>query len=136
MADDDLLQEILKGKHVMRHNRGIGNAIWSDMCIESTFVRYDHQVGRLTGFTLKSLCVTRWALSMHTSSQLQRDLLAMKYKQNNNTTTTHKEEAPGRITRDASGRQMIKEALQNCIDPLTTVTHPTTSIRMNLSRLD
>ena len=42
---DDLLQEFLKGKHVMRHNRGIWNAIWSDMFIESTFMRYGHQAG-------------------------------------------------------------------------------------------
>ena len=48
----------------------------------------------------------------------------MKDKQNNKTTTTHKEEAPGRMTSDASDRQKIKEALQNYIDPLATGTHP------------
>ena len=47
----------------------------------------------------------------------------MKDKQNNKTTTTHKEEAPGRMTSDASDRQKIK-ALQNFIDPLATGTHP------------
>ena len=31
---------------------------------------------------------------------------------------------PGRITRDASDRQNIKEALQNCIDTLATDAHP------------
>ena len=40
------------------------------------------------------------------------------------TTTTHKEEAPGGMTSDASDRQKIKEALQNYIDPLATDTHP------------
>ena len=122
---DDLLQEFLKGKHVMRHNRGIlWNAIWSDMSIESTFMRYGHQAGGLTGLTLKLSAVTRWALSLHTCSQLRDDLLAMKDKQNNKTTTPHKEEAPGRMTSDASDRQKIKEALQNYIDPLATDTHP------------
>ena len=58
---DDLLQEFLKGKHVMRHNRGIWNAIWSDMFIESTFMRYGYQAGGLTGLTLKPSAVTRWA---------------------------------------------------------------------------
>ena len=42
---DDLLPEFLNGKHVMRHNRGIWNAIWSDMSVESTFMRYGHQAG-------------------------------------------------------------------------------------------
>ena len=64
------------------------------------------------------------ALSLHTCSQLQGDLLAMKDKQNNKTTTTHKEEAPGSMTSDASDRQKIKEALQNYMDPLATDTHP------------
>ena len=109
---DDLLQEFLKGKHVMRHNRGIWTAIWSDMFIESTFMRYGHQAGGLTGLTLKPSAATRWALSLHTCSQLRSDLLAMKDKPNNNKTTTHKEEAPGRMTSDASYRQKIKEALQ------------------------
>ena len=102
---DELLQEFLKGKHVMRHNRGIWNAIWSDMFIESTFMRYGHQAGGLTGLTLKPSDVTRWALSLHTRSQLRGDPLAMKDKQNNKTTTTHKEEAHGRMTSDASDRQ-------------------------------
>ena len=48
----------------------------------------------------------------------------MKDMQNNKTTTTHKEEDPGRMTSDASDRQKIKEALQNCIDPLATDNHP------------
>ena len=121
---DDLLQEFLKGKHVMRHNRGIWNAIWSDMFIESTFMRYGHHAGGLTGLTLKPSAVTRWALSLHTCSQLRGDPLAMNDKQNNKATTTHKEEAPGRMKSEASDCQNIKEALQNYIDPLATNTHP------------
>ena len=121
---DDLLQEFLKGQHVMRHNRGIWNAIWSDMFIESTFIRYGHQAGGITGLTLKPSAVTRWALSLHTCSQRRGDLLAMKDRLNNKTTTTHKEKATGRMTSDASDRQKIKEALQNYIDPLATDTDP------------
>ena len=35
----------LKGEHVMRHKPGIWNAIWSDMFIENTFMRYGHGPG-------------------------------------------------------------------------------------------
>ena len=56
------------------------NAISSDMFIDWTFVRYGHQAGRLAGLTLKPSCVTMWALSLNTCSQLQRDLLAIKDK--------------------------------------------------------
>jgi len=37
---DDVQQHFLKGEHVMRHNSGIWNGIWSDMYIETTFMRY------------------------------------------------------------------------------------------------
>jgi len=121
---DDLLKEFMNGKHVMRHNPGIWNAIWSDMFIESTFMRYGHESGGLTGLTLKPSAVTRWALSLHICSQLHSDLVAMKVKQNNRIVTTHKEEAPGRITSDSSDRQKIHNALQSYINPLATDTHP------------
>ena len=42
----------------MRHNPGIWNAIWSDMFIESTFMRYGHESGGLTWLTLKLSAVT------------------------------------------------------------------------------
>ena len=57
-------------------------------------MRYGHQTGGLLWLTLKPTAVTRWTLSLHTCSQLRGDRLAMKDKQNNKTTTTHKEEAP------------------------------------------
>ena len=71
---DNLLQKFLNGKHVMRHNPGIWNAIWSDMFIESTFMRYCHESGGLTGLTLNPSAVTQWALSLHICSQIRGDL--------------------------------------------------------------
>ena len=41
--------------------------------------------------------VIRWTLSWNTCSQLWGDRLAMKDKQNNKTTTTHKEEVPCKL---------------------------------------
>ena len=64
-SDGRVTLEILNGKHVMHHNPGIWNAIWSDMFIESTFMRYGHESGGLTGLTLKPSAVTIWALSLH-----------------------------------------------------------------------
>ena len=49
----------------------------------------------MTHRALKPSAVTRWTLSLHTCSHLRGDRLAMKDKQNNKTTTTHKEEVPG-----------------------------------------
>ena len=44
----------LKGQHVTRHIQGIWNGLWSDQFIESTFMRYGHNVGGIIGITLKS----------------------------------------------------------------------------------
>lgn len=41
----EVLSEFMKGNHVMRHTPGIWNGIWSDMYIESTFMRYGHEAG-------------------------------------------------------------------------------------------
>ena len=121
---DSLLLEFLKGEHVMRHRPGIWNSIWSDMFIETTFMRYGHESGGLTGLTLKPASVARWALSLHVCSQLRSDLMAMKEEQHIKSVSTHKEENPGRIVNDASDREKIQQALQNYIDPLAADTHP------------
>ena len=46
---DDVLMHFMKGHHVMRHKPGVWNAIWSDMFIESTHMRYGHGAGGIIG---------------------------------------------------------------------------------------
>lgn len=121
---DALLLEFLKGNHVMRHNAGIWNAIWSDMYIETTFMRYGHESGGLTGLTLKPSAVARWALSLHICSKLRGDLMAMKNEAVKKVVVTHKEETPARIIADSSDREKIHDALQAYIDPLAPEAHP------------
>ena len=41
------------------------NAIWSDIYIESTFMRYGHSPGGIIGITVKPSTLKRWALSLH-----------------------------------------------------------------------
>ena len=64
----DVLDKFLKGKHVMRHKKGLWNGIWSDMYIESTFMRYGHGPNGIVGNTLKPSTLKKWAYSMHTCS--------------------------------------------------------------------
>lgn len=73
----DVLARILKGEHVMRHQRGLWNGIWSDMFIETTFMRYGHAPGGIIGITLKPETLKVWALSLHACSRLEADLDAM-----------------------------------------------------------
>ena len=60
---DKMLPYFLKGKHVMRHMNGLWNGIWSDMFIESTFMRYGHGKTGIVGITLKPETLKTWALS-------------------------------------------------------------------------
>ena len=69
-----MLHQFMKGKHVMRHNPGLSNDIWSDMFIESTFMRYGHEASGLVGLTLQPSAVSRWVLSLHVCAHFRGDL--------------------------------------------------------------
>ncbi len=91
----------------MRHRPGIWNAIWSDMFIESTVMRYGHGPGGLIGITLRPNAVKRWALSMHICSQLVQGIVEMKYGVRSADVTAHKEELKSRIETDRVDRENI-----------------------------
>ena len=54
---ENVLQHFMKGAHVMRHISGLWNGLWSDMFIETTFMRYGHGKASIIGKT--------WAFSLH-----------------------------------------------------------------------
>ena len=116
-----ILAHFMKGEHVMRHKPGVWNAIWSDIYIETTFMRYGHGP---TGITLQPSALQWWALSMHTCSRLVQDVADMTdgYKQFE--VMTHEEEKLSRIRSNSQDRQNIQDKLKACIDPLDQADHP------------
>lgn len=70
----EILSRFLKGEHVMQHRSGIWNAMWSDMFIKTTFMRYGHGPGGLVGITLNPSALKQWALSLHTCSSFLKDV--------------------------------------------------------------
>ncbi len=48
-----VLYRFMDGEHVMRHIQGVWNGIWSDMFIETTFMRYGHVKDGIISITLK-----------------------------------------------------------------------------------
>ena len=121
---EPVLKEFLKGNHVMRHQPGIWNAIWSDMFIESTFMRYGKGPRGIIGITLSPKMLKRWALSLHICSRLVQDVKTMTDGQKEITVTEHKEESPSRIQSDELDRAKLRAHLVMCIDPLSPETHP------------
>ncbi len=113
----------MKGQHTMRHTPGSANSTWSDMFIETTFMRYGHSHGGLTGITLNDSATRRWALSLHTCSQIIRDITSMRDAISDNT-NHHKEETKACMQSDAADRNKLREKLGQCIHPFNPVGHP------------
>ena len=49
---EDFHSLFMQGLHTMRHVSDASISTWSDMFIESTFMRYGHSQGGLTGINL------------------------------------------------------------------------------------
>lgn len=122
---EEVLLHFMKGEHVMHHSAGLWNGIWSDMMIETTFMRYGHSPGGIIGITLKPETLKVWALSLHACSRLESDLDEMTDEDTQSkVVTTHKEEAKARIAEDKKDRDGIRQKLDTCIDPLDSAAHP------------
>ena len=103
----DVLTDFMKGQHVTRHKPGLWNGMWSDMYIETTFMRYGHGPGGLVGITLNRSAVKRWALSLHICSRLIKDVAEMRDKDTKSYILKHKEEMPARKNADKQDREKI-----------------------------
>ncbi|KAG0723221.1 hypothetical protein GWK47_043072 [Chionoecetes opilio] len=88
-----VLDLFMKGEHVLRHILGIWNGIWSDMYIETTFMRYGHGKGGIIGITLKPETLKTWALSLHLCSKLESNLSEIVDGDGGNVQIIHKEES-------------------------------------------
>ena len=124
----DVQQRFINGEQTMRHNQGIWNGVWSDMFIETTYMRYGHGPSGIIGTTTKPETLKTWALSMHACTTLITDLLDMDGSRSDAVKFTHKEETSARIRADASDRASLRRTLTSCIDPLNPDAHPPGSI--------
>ena len=130
----DILERFMKGEHVQRHRNGVWNGLWSDMFIETTFMRYGHGPRGLTGLTLNQSAVSRWALSLHTCSRLLKDVADMKDKEYLDD-KRHKEEMPSRMAYDEKDRSAVRRKLNLCIHPLKPDEHPTGLVNIVTGRI-
>ena len=55
----EVLLKFMKGEHVMRHQQGNWNGMWSGMYIETTFMCYGKGPGGIVGVTLKPRVVKK-----------------------------------------------------------------------------
>jgi hypothetical protein len=56
----EILERFMKGEHVTRHTPGVWNGMWTDMMIETTFMRYGKGPNGIIGITLKPNTLKTW----------------------------------------------------------------------------
>ena len=121
--DPTVLEHFMKGEHVMRHIPGYWNAIWSDMFIESTFMRYGHGSKGIVGITLKPETLKVWALGRHLSCHLEQSVDDMINGDTETVASKHKEEGRARMKNDGEDRNGLKQMIENVIHPLNPQSH-------------
>ena len=101
---------------------GASNSTWSDMFIESTFMRYGHSQGGSTIITVNYKAIAILAHSLHSCSQLVRNLTNVQNELSKDR-THHLEESNARIQADNSDRRKLWERQYQCIDRLDPSGH-------------
>ncbi|EDO50031.1 predicted protein [Nematostella vectensis] len=127
---DEEIDKFLKGEHTMHHVPGLWNGIWSDMFIETTFMRYGHGPGGIIGITLKPETLKTWALGLHICFRLDQDVASIVSNEQEACQATHEEETQGRIASDSADRESIRKKLELCIDPLKSSAHTSNNVNI------
>lgn len=130
-----VLPSFLGGQHVMRHQPGLWNGMWSDMFIETTLMRYGHGPGGLVGITLNESALKRWALSLHVCSRLIKDIADMRDEDTETQVLSHKGKMPAHVKSDVQDRENIRDKLKSCIDPLNEEDHPDSIVNIVTGRI-
>ena len=112
-----VLDKFLEGDHAMHHKKGIWNGIWSDMMIETTYMKYGKGPSGLIGITTNPRSVQIWSNSHHIVNETLRNLERFTQEERDDVITTHKEESRARIVGDAADRRTLRIFLVNCSHP-------------------
>ena len=94
-----VLKSFLDGEHAVHQIDGIGNAIWTDMMIETQYMRYGKGRNGIIGFTTNQGALQVWTKSHHASTILLNDLNELRDK-NDPVSIIHKKEGIKRISND------------------------------------
>ena len=108
-----VLEQLYKNEHVERHQDGHWNKIWTDMIIESTYMRHGEGPGGIIGTITKARSVQIWSNSLPSSNDLLSDLDELRGRYPTQK-IIHKAEAEARITADTKDRNASKRTLQLC----------------------
>ena len=124
----EITDRFLAGEHTMHHQCGIRNGIWSNMAIETTYMRYGHEKGGIIGLTQHPETLKVWAYSRHACNEMVNAMNGMRDDQEA-AVMFHKEEKKVRMTNDGKDRQALRDKLLITIDPLNPRDHPGSEVK-------
>ena len=116
------LEQFLTEKHVLQYQDGHWKGRWTDMIIESTYMRHDKGPGGTIGTTTKPRSVQIWSNRLSSCNNLLRDLNELRGKYPTQK-IIHKEEAVARMIADMKNRNALKKTLQLCTYPFDMTSH-------------
>ena len=121
----DMLEKFLQGEHVMRHLKGHWNATWSDMLIETTYIRHGKGIlrqGGLIGKTVNPEQVKKIFTTFHSFMETRNNLNKI-LEIDGASSKKHREEQKHRLLLDKSDREALMTSLKNCLRPLQPELH-------------
>ena len=98
------------------------NRMWTDIMIETTFMRYGKCPRGLIGITLKPNAMKTWALSLPICCCIHKDIREMTQHEMS-TRNRHKEEIMSRMLSDAYDGEKLRNKLGESINPLDSAQH-------------
>ena len=131
----ELFGKFIDGEHAMRHQNGIWNAMWSDMMIETTVMRYGHGLTGMKGLTFNEKALDRWSKSLHISSIMEKCLLDLKDSATTSDVIYHKEEGSARVKEDGQDREKTRAFLSTGINPLDADEHAPEIVKIYSGKL-
>jgi len=121
--NSEMMKKLQQGAFV-RHIPGIYNSTWTDMFIETTYMRLGHGPAGTTGMATDYHQMVKWALSFALTGEVSQHVLAMSNSEQHTLHTHHKEETKGRIKVDKADCLSLRNTLGVCVNPLDDNSHP------------
>ena len=119
----------------MQYQNGIWNAMWSDMMIETTVMRFGHGPTGMKGLTFNKKALDRRSKSLHIFSIMEKCLLDLKDSATTSDVTYHKEQGSARVKEDGQDREKIRAFLSTGINPLDVDEHAPEIVKIYSGKL-
>ena len=125
-----VLEQFLKDEYVVRYHDEHWNRIWTNIMIESAYMRHGEGAGGIIGTTTKPRSVKIWSNSLPSFNDVLRDLDKLRGRYSTQK-IIHKEEPEARVIADMKDRNALQITLQLCAHPFEMTSHDP-SVFMNI----